>query len=127
MSSRKTNVYIETQDPSINSLVSVSCGEFQDKDIKYFFKKLKNTPSPQFGCISELKIKHTKLSWFNFISKNKTKTDELHIELSPNTMMSECDCLTHKSCISCIANGKCKNNYIKNTIGESFFANQYSR
>jgi len=127
MLSRKTNVYIETQEPHTDYVVSVLCGEFQGADIKNFFNRLKNTTYPHFGCIQELKIKQTKISWFNFMLKDKSKVNELHIELAPNTMMSECDCLTHQDCISCIVNGNCKNSYVQNTVGKSFLANQYSK
>ena len=123
--SKQTTVYVEVQDINTNRWVKVSFGAFSQDEIKKFLANVKRTPYPYIGCINELKISQNKVSIFNFLMPNRNKNNELHIELAPNTIRSECKCLSQQSCPGCILDGNCKNDYVIGLIGKSFAANQY--
>ena len=120
MSNKKTNVYVEAQDINTNRCVKVLFGEFTQEEINKFFRKLRTTPYPHLGCINGVKVTQTKVSMFNFLSRNRAKNNELHIELTPNTIRSECACLSAETCPQCILDGGCKNDYVLGLIVQSF-------
>jgi hypothetical protein len=127
MSKKKTNVYVESQDIASNSCVKVLFGEFTQEEINKFFQKLRSTPYPHIGCITEFKVSQTKVSIFNFLIPNRARNNELHIELTPNTIHSECACLSATTCPQCIFDRKCKNDYVIGLIGKSFVTPDYSK